>query len=90
MLFGVRTMFKKTVVTLIVLMMSLVAGCQFDIQGPSATAKIFRKDENHGMIYMSRGSGMAGGNTYASNGGSAHLLPKGDSGAVFSWGNAKK
>lgn len=56
----------KTTLCLIII---LVGGCQLDIQGPSASAKIFYKSENNGDVYKSRGSGMAGGNSYASNGG---------------------
>ena len=46
-----------------------LAGCQLDIQGPSMTAKLFYESENGGDVYKSRGSGMAGGNTYAADGG---------------------
>jgi hypothetical protein len=33
------------------------------------SAKAFYKTENGGDVYKSRGSGMAGGNSYAANGG---------------------
>jgi hypothetical protein len=63
----------------------LQQGCQLDIQGPSMSAKVFQKNENNGDVYKSRGSGMSGGNSYASNGG--QMRSNGDGGAVYSSGN---
>lgn len=53
----------------LVIAMLFISGCQLDIQGPSLSAKAFYKTENNGDVYKSRGSGMAGGNSYASDGG---------------------
>lgn len=58
---------KKLILTLIFTL--LLSGCQLDIQGPSMSAKVFYKTENAGDVYKSRGSGMAGGNSYAADGG---------------------
>ena len=62
------------------------SGCQLDVQGPSMSAKVFYKSENGGDIHKSRGSGMSGGNSYASNGG--QMRSNGDGGSVYSTGNA--
>ena len=60
--------------------------CQLDVQGPSMSAKIFQNKENGDNVYKSRGSGMSGGNSYASNGG--QMRSNGDGGSVYSTGNA--
>jgi hypothetical protein len=73
------------VATLLVVVLS---GCQLDIQGPSMTAKVLRKGENNNQEYLSRGSGMTGGNSYAAGGGSS-LQSTGKGGGVMSWGDNK-
>jgi hypothetical protein len=60
---------KNLIIIALLLVLILLQGCQLDIQGPSLSAKAFYKTENGGDIYKSRGSGMAGGNSYASDGG---------------------
>ena len=77
---------KKMVVVAFMMVVMLAAGCQVDFQGPSVTAKVFRKDENNGMVYLSRGSGMAGGNAYSAGGGG--MVAVGDAQPVWSWGTA--
>ena len=72
----------KTLVIVAMLALVVLSGCQFDFQGPSASAKIFYKSENGGDVYKSRGSGMACGNNYASNGG--RKTATGDGGEVYS------
>ena len=61
----------KRIISFVVVAVVLVslAGCQVDLQGPSISAKVFRKQENNNMVYLSRGSGMAGGTSYAAAGG---------------------
>lgn len=73
--------------TLIIALLALT-GCQLDIQGPALTAKIIRKGENNNQEYLSRGSGMSGGNSYAAGGG-ASMTSTGNSGSVMSWGKNK-
>jgi hypothetical protein len=61
---------RNLLIIALLLALTLVqSGCQLDIQGPSMSAKVFYKSENGGDIYKSRGSGMAGGNSYAADGG---------------------
>ena len=67
---------KMIVMIMLVVMMVAISGCQFDWQGPSASAKFIRKGENNNQEFLSRGSGMSGGNSYAAGGGD-----------FFSWGN---
>ena len=78
-------MTKSLLITLLVLLNVLAQGCQLDVQGPSFTAKAFYKTENGGDVYKSRGSGMSGGNSYASNGG--RMRSNGDGGAIYRSGN---
>jgi len=61
----------KNLISLVVLVIVVVSvsGCQLDIQGPSMTAKVLRKGENGNREYLSRGSGMSGGNGYHAGGG---------------------
>jgi hypothetical protein len=73
--------------TLFIITLLVVAGCQLDIQGPSATAKLLYKGENNNQEHLSRGSGMTGGNSYAAGGGS-QMSSTGSSGSM-SWGNNK-
>jgi hypothetical protein len=63
---------------MLVVMMVAISGCQLDFCGPSISAKVIRKGENNDQEFLSRGSGMTGGNSYAAGGG-----------RFFSWGNNK-
>jgi len=67
----------KMILVLIVVS-TMVAGCQFDTQ-VSTSSKWLRKGENGNNEYKSRSSGMSGGNSYASDGGSFLL-----------WGNNRE
>jgi len=75
----------RKIIMIVVLL--IVAGCQLDIQGPSVTSKILYKGENNNQEYLSRGSGMSGGTSYAAGGGS-QMSSTGSSGSM-SWGNNK-
>jgi len=66
---------KMMVVAMMVVVMIVVSGCQLDFQGPSLTAKAIYKGENDNKEFLSRGSGMSGGNGYHAGGGN-----------FFSWG----
>ena len=84
---------KMVVMMLVVLMVSLFVGCggyQTDLIGPSLTFKYIPKGENANQEYLSRGSGMQGGSTYAAGGGAGHFAStgNGESGS-WSWGNVK-
>ena len=70
---------KMMVVAMMVVVMIVVSGCQLDIMGPSASAKLMYKDENGGREFLSRGSGMTGGNGYHAGGGN-----------FLSWGSNEK
>ena len=76
---------EAVIVLCIAILLLSVGGCQLDVQGPSLTAKVIRKGENNNNEWLSRGSGMTGGNSYAAAGGS--FTSTGDSGKVWSWGN---
>jgi hypothetical protein len=78
---------KKLLLIAVLLLMNVLQGCQLDIQGPSMTAKVLRKGENGNREYLSRGSGMSGGTSYAAGGGS-QMSSTGSSGSM-SWGNNK-
>ena len=80
---------KKLTLIAVLLLMNILQGCQLDFQGPSASAKIFYKGENNGDVDKSRGSGMSGGNSYASNGGT-QMTSTGSGGGVVSWGSNRK
>ena len=80
-------MSKKMMMVVIVLIGVVVSGCQVDMSA-GITSKILRKGENNNQEYLSRGSGMAGGNTYAAGGGYAGAGSKGSSG-TWTWGNSK-
>jgi hypothetical protein len=80
---------KLLLIIAVLLLMNIIQGCQLDIQGPSMTAKAFYKTENQGDVYKSRGSGMSGGNSYASNGGT-QMTSTGSGGSVVSWGSNRK
>ena len=61
---------KSSIILLLMVAVSIfLCGCQVDIQGPNATAKLFYKGENNNQEYLSRGSGMSGGSSYAAGGG---------------------
>lgn len=71
---------KKIMIILVLVVVSIIgSGCQLDFQGPSASAKWIRKGENGNQEFLSRGSGMTGGNSYAAGGGN-----------FFSWGNNRE
>jgi hypothetical protein len=73
---------KLEVILIGVLLLSLLlGGCQLDVQGPSLTFKAIRKGENGNREYLSRGSGMTGGNNYSAGGGS--MTSTGDGGTVY-------
>ena len=80
-----RNLKAAAFVAVMIVLASFIQGCQLDIQGPSMSAKVFQKNENNGDVYKSRGSGMSGGNSYASNGG--QMRSNGDGGSVYSSGN---
>jgi len=71
---------RVTIVVVLLVIMIVVSGCQVDMMGPSATAKIFYKGENGDREFLSRGSGMSGGSSYAAGGGA---------GSFWSWGGNK-
>jgi len=82
---------KKLIsLALLVVVVVGISGCQLDLSGPSLTAKVLHKGENGNNEYLSRGSGMSGGNSYAAGGGSAGLSSFGQGGGVMSWGNNSK
>lgn len=83
----IKTIKQQFVVVAMCIAMFVLAGCQADMQGPSVTLKYIRKGENNNQEYLSRGSGMSGGNSYAAGGGNMQSV--GDSGKVWSWGNSK-
>ena len=85
----VRKVTKAVVSVMLVMCVVVLSGCQLDFQGPSATAKFIRKGENNNQEYLSRGSGMAGGNSYAAGGGNNAMTSNGQGGSIVSWGNAK-
>lgn len=61
---------KKIMISLVLVIIVIASsGCQVDIQGPSMTAKVIRKGENGNNEFLSRGSGMSGGNGYHAGGG---------------------
>ena len=65
---------KKLIIVLVLVV--VISGCQLDFQGPSMSAKVIRKGENDNKEFLSRGSGMTGGNGYSAGGNS-----------FFAWGN---
>lgn len=69
----------KKLMIILVLCLVVVSGCQLDFQGPSMSAKVIRKGENDNQEFLSRGSGMTGGNGYSAGGGS-----------FFAWGNNRE
>jgi uncharacterized membrane protein YgcG len=79
---------KMLILIAVLLVVTILQGCQLDVQGPSMSAKLFYKGENNGDVYKSRGSGMSGGNSYASNGGT-QMTSTGSGGSVVSWGTNK-
>jgi hypothetical protein len=80
---------KMLILIAVLLVVTILQGCQLDVQGPSMSAKLFYKGENNGDVYKSRGSGMSGGNSYASNGGT-QMTSTGSGGSVVSWGSNRK
>jgi len=72
-------MCKKMMIVMMMVMVVVVSGCQLDIQGPNLTAKALYKGENGDKEFLSRGSGMSGGNGYHAGGGN-----------FLSWGNNEK
>ena len=93
MLFWSKVMFKKmVVVVLVALMVCLSTGCgyQADLQGPSISLKIIPKGENQGHEYLSRGSGLTGGSTYAAGGEASSFASTGNGeSGNWSWGKVK-
>lgn len=79
---------KCVKLVLLIAVMAVTTGCQFDVQA-SATSKYIRKGENNNNEFLSRGSGMAGGNSYAAGGGNA-VFSDDKNGAFFSWGKNKE
>ena len=79
---------ESIIVICVAILLLSTTGCQLDVQGPSATAKFLYKGENNNQEWLSRGSGMSGGNSYAAGGGD--FTSTGDSGKVWSWGNGSK
>jgi len=79
----------KRIISFVVVAVVLVslAGCQLDLQGPSLSAKAFRKGENKGWVYLSRGSGMAGGTSYAAAGGM--ITANGKAPHSWKWGTTE-
>lgn len=62
-------------------MISLLAGCQTDLIGPSMTTKILYKGENDGQEWKSRNVGMTAGSGYSftfGNFGTNQFSPKSD------------
>ena len=84
-------MCKLVKMVLLIVIALIFAGCQLDVQGPSATVKILRKGENNNQEFLSRGSGMTGGNSYASGGGGLGMTSNaGKDGNIWVWGNSSK
>ena len=69
---------KMIIVTMMVVMIMAAGGCQLDFVGPSLTAKAMYKGENDNKEFLSRGSGMSGGNGYHAGGGSFWSWGKND------------
>ena len=49
---------RKVVVSIILALFVLVAGCQMDLTGPTASFKYLREGENNGNEYLSRQAGV--------------------------------
>jgi len=49
---------RKVVISIILLFVLVVSGCQVDYQGPTASFKYLREGENNGNEYLSRQAGV--------------------------------
>ena len=62
-------MFQKVITALLglvlLLVLSLLSGCQTDISGPGVSMKVMYKGENDNKEYLSRGAGMTSKTGYS-------------------------
>jgi len=57
-------MWKRVIsISIFLTLLVLGAGCQLDFTGPTASAKIFRENENNGEVWKSRQSGVFSNNS---------------------------
>ena len=63
---------------LVIGVLAVLAGCQFDHVGPSWSAKVLHKGENNNQEHLSRSAGMTSGTGYGEGRMSWGLCRKGE------------